>query len=488
LARSTDLKSSRLLIPLSFASILGGTCTLTGTSTNLVIDGQAQALGLQPFTMFELTPLGLVYAAIGFVYMLTIGRKLLPSRESPGMNTIEAKKRHFLTQVMIQEDSPLVGKTLTDTLIKTFPEARILEIRRQGVVQTTPLNELTLEAFDRIRLTVHGASFEDFKQTGGVAFSGGKELKLSELENETLKLMEGIVGPRSRLDGKTLKELNFRQRFGVIILAVHRKGVDLRKKMEDVRLRSGDTLIVEGRVDSINRLQEEMDFVSITEPPKREVRPGKGKIAALITIAFIMGATFKTYPIAMLAILAAGLLLLTRCLEPREAYRSVQWNIIFLLFGMLALGKAMETSGGAETIAVTVERIFGNSSPVVILAVIYLLSSILTELISNTAVAALITPIVIKIAANIDVDPRPFVVAIMFGCSASFATPIGYQTNTYVYGAGGYKFTDFPKVGVPLNLILWLVATMLIPVFWPFKKDAATAAPEAPAPVVAPAQ
>ena len=473
LANNSDLKSSRLLIPLSFACILGGTCTLTGTSTNLIIDGAAKDVftmrgkAYQPFTMFEVTKLGLIYAAIGFLYMLTIGRKLLPTRESMQGAAVQKKKRHFLTQVMVEEESPLIDKTLVETLIKEFPEVRILEVRRRGSVLATPLDKLAIKPRDRIRLTVHGASFDDFKKTGGLQFPAQRHLKVSEMETQRLQLMEGVIGPQSPLVGKTLRELRFRQRYSVLIMAVHRKGVDLRSRFENVRLRVGDTLLLEGSVDGMSRLMEEHDFLILDEPPKREVKSQRGWVAAGIVLAFIITASIGGLPISGLALMASVLMLVTRCLEPKHAYGAVQWNIIFMIFGMLALGKAMETSGGAKQIADLVESGFGNASPIILLAVIYLMSSTLTELISNNAVAALLTPIVIGIAANLGMDARPFIVAIMFGCSASFATPIGYQTNTYVYGAGGYKFSDFPKIGVPLNLILWVAATLLIPLLWP---------------------
>jgi di/tricarboxylate transporter len=473
LANNSDLKSSRLLIPLSFACILGGTCTLTGTSTNLIIDGAAKDVltmrgeAYQPFTMFEVTKLGLIYAAIGFLYMLTIGRKLLPTRESMQGAAVQKKKRHFLTQVMVEEESPLIGKTLVETLIKEFPEVRILEVRRRGSVLATPLDKLAIKPRDRIRLTVHGASFDDFKKTGGLQFPAQRHLKVSEMETQRLQLMEGVIGPQSPLVGKTLRELRFRQRYSVLIMAVHRKGVDLRSRFENVRLRVGDTLLLEGSVDGMSRLMEEHDFLILDEPPKREVKSQRGWVAAGIVLGFIIAASIGGLPISGLALMASVLMLVTRCLEPKHAYGAVQWNIIFMIFGMLALGKAMETSGGAKQIADLVESGFRNASPIILLAVIYLMSSTLTELISNNAVAALLTPIVIGIAANLGMDARPFIVAIMFGCSASFATPIGYQTNTYVYGAGGYKFSDFPKIGVPLNLILWVAATLLIPLLWP---------------------
>lgn len=475
LAKTTDLKASRLLIPLSFACILGGTCTLTGTSTNLIIDGQAQAFNLEPFTMFELTKLGIVYAAVGFVYMLTVGRKLLPVRESVATSIADMQEREFLTQVIVQPDSPLVGSTLTETLHKEIREARVLEVRRRGVPLTDPLDTLIIDERDRILISVHGEDFEDLKDTEGLRLTAYQNLKLETLERRPAVLMEGIIGPQSPLVGRTLRSLQFRQRFGVLILGIHRQGGDFRRNFEDVHLHPGDTLLLEGPERAIDRVQDQQDFVSLTTRREKDIRPEKAWFAAAITAGFVLMASLTSVPIVVLAFLAAVAMLASRCLQPHQAYASVQWNIIFLIIGMLGVGKAMEVTGGAALLADGVMAVFGNYHPTVILAAVYLLSSILTELISNNAVAVLLTPIVIKIAASIDfagqlgVDARPFIVAMMFGCSASFATPIGYQTNTYVYGAGGYKFSDFPKIGVPLNLILWLVATALIPIFWPFK-------------------
>ncbi len=468
-ARSTELKASRLLIPLSFASILGGTCTLTGTSTNLIIDGIAQDYDQPAFTMFELTKLGLVYSLIGFVYVLTFGRKLLPHRELHEHDLEEPEHRDFLTQFIVEEDSPLIGKTLPESLLAEIPEANVLEVRRRGIPLETGLDELKIEEKDRLLITLHSASLSDLKESGGIRFPSQKHLNLKELETRPLIIMEGIVSARSSMIGKTLRQLRFRQRYGVHILAIHRQGEDLRKDFGDVKLSFGDTLLIEGPVRGINRLLGETDFITLTEAKEPALKRGKAWLGAGITLAFILGAALHILPIVALALLAALAMILTRCIESKQAYAAVHWDLIFLIFGMLALGKAMEKSGAAEALVSGITGVFGNSSPYILLAVIYLLCSVLTELISNNAVAALLAPIVIGLADSLGVDPRPFIVAMMFGCSASFATPIGYQTNTYVYGAGGYKFTDFPKIGVPLNLILWIVAAVLIPVFWPFK-------------------
>ena len=456
-------------MPLSFACILGGTCTLTGSSTNLIIDGIAQKQDQEPFSMFELTKLGVIYAAVGFIYMLTIGKKLLPKHDSMAVDLSGAEERDFLTQVIVSPDSPMIGKPVTETLSKAIKEARVIEVRRRGVPIQTPLNELIIEERDRILISIHTDDFKDLKETEGLRLTAYQNLKLETLEKRPAILLEGIIGPQSSIIGRTLKELKFRQRFGVLILGIHRQSGEFRRNFDDVKIHSGDTLLIEGPPQAIARVKNEKDFVSLSETSEPSIRKGKSLIAALITLAFVIAASVSGQPIFVVALLASIAMLATRCIDPSDAYNSVSWNIIFLIIGMLGIGKAMEVTGGAQFIADGVLNIFGESpKPVIILAVVYLLSSILTELISNNAVAVLLTPIVVGIAETLGIDARPLIVAMMFGCSASFATPIGYQTNTYVYGAGGYKFSDFVKVGVPLNLILWLVATIMIPIFWPF--------------------
>ncbi len=474
-ARATGLKASKLLIPLSFAAILGGTCTLTGSSTNLIIDGVAQDLGQEPFGMFELTKLGIIYTAVGFVYLLLVGRKLLPSRSSLSELIDSDATREVLTQFQVEPGSSLVGETLVETLLKDYPHAQVLEVRRRGRSLVTPLNELTIHEKDRLLIRVYGEEFKQLKDEGGIRFEGQPDLNLTQLETRDLKMIEGIIGPRSGMVGKTLKEVGLRRNFGINVLAIHRQGVNLKADFDSVRLAFGDTLFMEGPPEAFGKLQEKSDFISISDVAEVKVNSKKVWIGVGIALLFVIGASLKILTIPALAVLAALLMILTRCVSAQQAYESVQWNIVFLIFGMLALGLAMDQSGAAQLLVDGIMALCGDFSPFVILAVVYLLSSTLTELISNNAVAALLTPIVIGIAGKVSyagemgVDPRPFIVAMMFGCSASFATPIGYQTNTYVYGAGGYKFNDFPKVGIPLNLILWVIASVLIPVFWPFR-------------------
>ncbi|MGI9241017.1 MAG: SLC13 family permease [Verrucomicrobiales bacterium] len=470
LARKYDLIASRFLIPLSYAAIVGGTCTIVGTSTNLIAAGIAEERGMDPFGMFEVAKLGLVFVAITFFYILLFGRKLLPDRVTLSTLFEAEAGKEFLTQVLVSRDSPMIGKILTDTKLAKLRELRVIEVSRGGVRLEAPLNEVVLESGDQLLIKSRIEGVMDVEGTEGVEIGEG----LDRLRTDSAILMEGIVGRGSSLAGKSLKELNFRQRFGVIIVAVHRRGVNLRERFEKVKLEFGDTILVEGPAERMSELFAEKDFVNLSKPKQRPLRRRKAPIAALALIGFLLIGSLKDscgnelVPRVVLALAAVIIVMLCRCIGRSEAYSAIEWKLIFMIFGMLGLGYSLGETGAAETFADWSISLFGVDRPRVVLAILYLIAALLTELISNSAVAALLTPIAISVGLSMGVDPRPLVVAVMFGASASFSTPIGYQTNTYVYGAGGYKFTDFARIGIPLAVLLWLVASILIPVFWPF--------------------
>ncbi len=485
LCRKLDLTASRFLIPLSYAAIAGGTCTIIGTSTNVLASGIAGdagrddgIAGLEPFSMFEITKLGAVFAVVTVGYLMTFGRKLLPDRITLSTMFEAEEGREFLSEATVAEGSPLDGKKFVDTKLAKMRELRLIEVRRNGYRLQEALDKTIFKAGDRLTFKSRVSGLLDLKEAEGIEVGHRGEFGLEKVKTESAILMEGMIGPRSRLLGKTLKELQFRQRYGVIILAVHRRGENLRDRFEDVKLAFGDTLLVEGPVVRMNQLFAERDFVNLSKPKERPFRRSKAPIALGALGLFMVLGAFEILPLLVIALGAVLLVLATRAIDVNEAYESVEWKVIFLIFGMLALGRALQVTGLAETVAFSTVEVFGRFGPMVVLSIIYLLAAVLTEVISNNAVAALLTPIAIGVAVALGVDPRPLVVAVMFGASASFSTPIGYQTNTFVYGAGGYKFADFARVGIPLAVILWIIASVLIPVFWPLDLPAEAAVPE----------
>ena len=467
LARKHDLVASRFLIPLSYAAIVGGTCTIIGTSTNLVASGIAKESGLEEFGMFEVSKLGIVFVIVTFIYMLFIGRKLLPDRVTLSTLFDSNEGKEFLTSVIISDDSELIGKKISETSLSKIRNFRVLEVSRSGKKINSPLKEIIFSSGDKLLVKSRIEGVVDAGGNAGVELGIEGGLGLQELQTESAVLIEGVIGPGSSLLGRSIKELNFRERYDVIILALHRRGVNLRDKFENVRLAFGDTILVEGSPDKINALSQERDFINLSQSNCRPLRRSKVPFAVGALLLFMLLAAFKVAPLIVLALGAALLTLFSKCLEPSEAYDAIDWKVIFMIFGMLGLGTALQK---VEVIQMLADSLTGWAMILkniyVLVALIYLATAILTELISNNAVAALLTPVAISVAQAMDLDPRPLVVAVMFAASASFSTPIGYQTNTYIYGAGGYKFTDFTRVGIPLTIILWAVSIFFIPLMW----------------------
>lgn len=466
LAARRNIKPSKLLIPLSFASIFGGCCTLIGTSTNIIVSGTAERLGQPPMGMFEFTKIGVILAGVGLVYLLTVGRKLLPERETLASMLEATGSKEYLTEAVIVAGSLLIGKRLGDTPLKSLPNARILEIARGHENLAPPWNDLVLEQGDRLRLSTVLSTVMEIKDLKGIEILPHAELGLAPVGMHKAMVVESVIGPNSELSGKTVEEINFGRRYGVLILAVHRAGRNLREHFARVELRFGDTILLEGPETAIQKLQADRNFLLLTDV-RRSGQRLKAAVAVIAIVAIVTLAALRVMPISVLALVGAAGVVLAGCLKIEEAYRAINWKIMFMLFGMLSLGAALEKTGGADFLAGGLIRGVGWLGPVAVLSAVYLVTSILTEFLSNTAVAVLLTPIVVDTALALQVDPRPFIIAVMLGASASFATPVGYQTNTLVYGAGGYHFRDFVKVGLPLNVLFWILASVLIPLFWP---------------------
>jgi di/tricarboxylate transporter len=470
LAHKTGNSPSKLLLPLSYASMFGGMLTLIGTSTNILASELYAEFSGRPFSMFEFTQLGIVVTVVGAAYLLTVGRWLTPTRIKPEADlTTEFGLEEYLTEVVVREDSVLVGKTVSEGLSAAEFDVDVLQLVRDGRAFAEPLDPKTVRAGDVLAVRVDQETLVDLLDAEGLDVLADVEVTDEELEapDEASNLVEVVVAPGSRLVGKSLAGVSFRQQYDATVLALRRGGDLIRERMDDLRLRVGDTLLVQGPASSLRRMENNPDFIVAQEIERPDVRSSKTPVAVGLVAAVVGLAALTPIPIVAAALAGALGMVLTGCLRPTEVYDTVQWDVIFLLAGVIPLGLALEITGGATLIADSVVAASAALPAVVVLGLLYVITAVLTNIVSNNASVVLMVPVAIEVASQLPGDSAlAFVLAVTFAASTAFMTPVGYQTNLFVYGPGGYRFTDYVRVGGPLQAIFAVVTTLGIAFFW----------------------
>ncbi len=462
LAHLSKISPAKLLMPLSFAAMAGGCITIIGTSTNVIISGIYDERYGEPFSIFEFSILGIVLFCIYLLYMLLIGRKLLPNQEQQESLLGLYELDRYLTQVVVQKKSSLIGQKIGEDFHEKYG-IRVLEIIREGGNVRIPSQVEQIKEQDVLNIKCRIDSLMEMHSKLGLKIKRNIHLDDKELTSEDTVLFEAVIGNNSYLLGKQIKDIDFRQLFEAVPLAVHRSGEALPTLISEVEIRFGDTILMEARRKKLDKFNNSRDFIVIDKLKKPNYRNKHMRRASLIIVGVVACASFGVFPLEVASLTGCVLMFLSGCVSPRYVYRKMEWRIIFLLAGMIPLGVAVEKTGLSVWLVTGILDYFGQLSPTYIISGLFLVTVIITSFMSNNATAILLAPIAITLADQLGLDAKPFLVTVMFGASTSFLTPIGYQTNTLIYGPGKYRFIDYLKVGGLLTLLVWLAATFLIP-------------------------
>ena len=463
-AKFTSSSASRFLMPLSFAAMIGGACTVIGTSTNILVsDIYANTEGGSPFGIFEFSLIGFVIMLAFFLYMVLVGRHLINDRQKQDELTEQYKLKDYLTEVVITKGSPLAGLHLRETFLKKEIDAEILELRHKGRGGLwLPAKSELLREEDHILLKVNIDDILTIQNKAGIAITSRAEFGDDDLESAETTLLEVVVAPNSKVVRKKVHEVDFKTLYGAVPLAIRRRGTYLKERIGGVVLRFGDDVLLEARKENLGSFQRTFDFITLQEIDKPHYERQRLMLSVLITLGVVVTASLNLSPILVTSLAGCVLMFLTGCITIREAYRNVEWKIIFLLAGLIPLGTAINNTGAATLISENLYAFVGDFGPTAVIAILFAITSMLTSIMSNNATAILLAPIAIGTSLQMGIDPKAFLVTIMFAANTSFITPVGYQTNTLVYGPGNYRFGDFLKVGGFLTLIIWVIVTLMV--------------------------
>lgn len=472
IAASSGISAKKMLIPLSFASIIGGSCTLIGSSTNILINGIVVEEGLPAINMFQMAPFGVILILIGVLYMVFVGIRLLPKGDNKDLGD-KFGMGDYIAEIELTDSDPSVGKMIMNAALVRDLSMDVMEVRRGKSIFNQPTGDFILLSGDILKVRCDMDHIKQLKDRVKIFTQSSVKIDGDTLKGKKSTLVELAISASSAFEGKTLKEVDFRRRYRAVPLAIRHREEIVHNNLYETKLRSGDVLLADVKTHYLEELKKkdgrkDSPFIVLSEDIVLDFDKKKFFVTISLIAAMVVLASLNLVPIMIGALTVVALLVLSRTIEMKDVYDAINWKVIFLLVGALSMGVAMKNTGLDVTVANLIVSKLGPYGPAIVLSGIYLTTSLLTELMSNNATAAILAPIAIQTAEVLEVSPIPFIMAVVFASSASFMTPVGYQTNTMVYGAGNYRFLDFFKVGSLLSLLFWLLATFLIPVIFPF--------------------